>query len=434
MRQASSIASAYNATPTGINLAVQNLGSGLTEQIASAVGGSMGSGGIMGAVGNLPIGSAAFALASGIGSGVSSGLNLTDKRFLPSNGSSIEAIAGNLGFGVTNPIASSIDISGLVKSVMMAGAGTGGGMLAGMLPQIASAAGTGLGEGAKKGFGLGGSITATPKMQKRQGKAGNAQPTQPAMMQMIDLPKTVGMFTEGLSESFLTGVDLTKVMAGLNLTGNGGLMGALGTANIQALIPALAAGAGSGIGLGASIGLQFTASDTTPTIAKSSMGNFSASDMNAANAAEGFTQNLVANFLTNSTVLASLMEMLKSNQPEALKGGKFAMVAEGFARGAVEGVLNGMSSVGGVQNLIRGDFPANAIMNVPVLGRSLFDDSVNGTAISFARGLTGEGAILAAQVVRNITENFNLIPTGKRKRSLNAGVDEFGVGKTLILW
>jgi hypothetical protein len=509
-REATRIASAYNSSATGINLIAQNLGSGVAGQLASSFSKGMaasGGGGLAAALpGNIQIAPIAFALASGIGNATSRGLNLTQTNFQPLGGSGPEAIAGNLGLGITTPIVSNIDIKALMSAAgaNMIGSSGIGASIKQMIPQIAAAAGRGLGEGVKKGLGFGPSSTpepalpsapepvpssnpqvapvpasnpsaapapasnpkaapapapasnpnavpapasnpnaapatasnpkaapatasnpnavpataanpkaapvpasnANPGVQRRQ------QPDDP--LQGIDLPQTVGGFVQGLSQSVLTGVNITN-LGGMFNTGNLG-----GMFDIKAMLPGIAAGVGTGIGLGASVGLNFKSADAAPLVAKDA--GMSGDNAQAAMVAQLFTQNLVSNFLVNSTVIKDVGGQVMGNQPAFLKDISFAQAAEGFARGAVEGAMTAFSSVGGLQNLISGNFSDDSITNVPVLSPTKFDDSLNGSVVSFARGLAGEGAILAADVFKRMKQDASGAASQPRhRRSANVG-------------
>ena len=394
--QASKVASSFNAKATGINLAIQNLGNGLAGQIAPALGSS----GLLGG----SIGPAIFALATGIGNATAKALNLTDQAFGPTNGSGLESIAGNLGLGVTTPIVSNIDFQAIMNS---AGGSGFADDLKKQLPQIAAAAGNGLGEGVKNGLGLQQTSQTTRSLDRRQ------DPADP--LQGIDFPATVNQFTKGLSQSLLTGVDVKNLASSLNLTGNIGDLGS------SLDIRALAGGAGSGIGLGLAIGLGFKGT-TEATVPATSGGD------DAATAVETFTQNLVSNFLLNSTIVQSTGSALTDNAPQFLKDVDIAKAAEGFARGTIEGVSSALSSIGGFQNLIDGNFSDDALANVPTLPPTGFNDTLNGSAVSFARGFTGEGTILIGNVLRQMSGKANKTDPPAR-RGLGVAAGEAAVGK-----
>lgn len=399
--QASRVARAFNATATGINLAAQNIGSGLASQIAPSLGQS-------GAL-NLSIGPAAYALATGIGNTTAKALNLTDQNFSPSKDSVIVAIAGNLGLGISTPIVSNIDFQAVMKSATNSGIGAS---IMQQLPQIAAAAGNGLGEGARNGLGLTSGKT-TNSAQKRQ--------TAPDPLQGVDIPGTVNQFTKGLSQSLLTGVDVSRLTANLNLTNN------LGSMVDPSMFPALAAGAGSGIGMGLAIGLAYKPPNAPSLIAQS--GNVSGNSMQSATVAETFTQNLVSNFLYNSSVIQSVGSMLSNSTPKIFKDADIAKAAEGFARGTIEGVSVALSSIGGFQNLLSGNFADDALMNVPVLDATKFNDSLNGSAVSFARGFTGEGTILIGDILKSFNRNASSSGSKPKKRDEEASANEAALGE-----
>ncbi|KAF1939792.1 hypothetical protein EJ02DRAFT_513567 [Clathrospora elynae] len=389
------ITKAYNASATGFNLAAQNLGSGLAGQIASSLS--------FNSTGDL-LGRATFALASGIGNATAQGLNLTQQRFLPSNNGGVEGIAGNFGLGIAGPIASNIDIQATIKS-LSGGAGTSDFMQ--MLPKIASAVGMGLGEGARNGLGLTATSTSSPGKRKRQQAN--------SILGSLNLPDVVGQFAKGLSQSFLTGSNLT------NLNPLGTITPSM--TDLQTMLRPLAAGAGAGIGMGVAIGLNLKSASAVPVLG----GNITGKDEQTALLAQGFTQNLLSNFLTNSTAIQQAQKLISSSPPQVFKDLNGAKAAEGFARGTVEGIMSAMSSVGGIKNLISGNVSADASENVPVLAPTQFNDSVNGSAVGFARGFAGKATILVAEVVRNLTHSSRDAtgPSPLRKRSVNDAVEKF---------
>jgi hypothetical protein len=378
------IAASYNATPDGINMVAQNLGSGLSAQLAPSLGNLTD---------GTQIGMAAFALAQGIGQGTASGLNLTTQNFQPTNDTGIMGIAGNFGLGVSSPIASSIDVQKLVAS-----AGTNGQLMQ-QLPQIAAAAGKGLGEGASNGLGLAKPITAP---QRRQAPNGQDQ---------TDIPGAVGEFTRGLSQSFLQSSDLNKALDMIAPGASNGL-----NIDIMGMILPVASGAGQGIGEGAAIGLGFKA-DAGLTVMN---GNLSSNENTEMIAAE-FAKSLVASFLANGTAQVALAN-LSSGAGGLTMNIQAARVTEGLARGLVEGSINAISMVGGIENVLSGNFSLEAAMNFPPMDTSNFNDSVNGSAVAFGRGLAGEGTLLIANLITNMTKS------GVQKRGLSTR-EEAGVGK-----
>jgi hypothetical protein len=379
---ATKVAAAYNVQPTGLNLIAQNLGSGLVAQIAPSLSNTT-------AFSSVDIGMAAFALAQGIGQGSASGLNLTQQKFMPVNDSSIMGIAGNFGLGVALPIASNIDVKSLFSQ-----AGATSEQFMAQIPQIAAAAGKGFGEGASNGLGFQKNTTI---LQKRQA---------PADPNAVDIPGAVGQFTRGLSQSFLQSADLKAAIGGGS------------NFNIMGMLMPIAAGAGQGIGEGAAIGLGFK-SDAGLTVMTGNMSSDQSTQMITAE----FSKSLVASFLANGTATTALAN-LTAGAGGATANIQPALVAEGLARGLVEGSVNAISMAGGIENVLSGNFSIAMAMNMPPMTSTNFNDSVNGSAVAFGRGLAGEGTLLIASMITNLT---NKAP---KKRSL--GVNGAGVGKLAI--
>ncbi|KAF2187913.1 hypothetical protein K469DRAFT_748752 [Zopfia rhizophila CBS 207.26] len=365
---ATRVAAAYNAQPTGINLVAQNLGSGLSGQLTPSLS-NLG--------GGTQIGVAAFALAQGIGQGTASGLNLTQQQFQPSNDSGLPAIAGNIGLGISQPIASGIDVQKLFSQ-----AGAGGGQLMAQLPAIAAAAGQGLGQGASDGLGLTKQDPNSLAPARRQ----NAQ--QP------NVPQTVGEFTRGLSQSFLKSANLTMA---LNMAAPGASNG-LEVMDIMSMLVPIASGAGKGIGEGAAIGLGFQ-QDTGMGIMPANPSSNQSTEI----IVEQFSKGLVASFLANGTATKAL-ENLTSSTGGATSNADVAKVAEGLARGLVEGGVGAISMVGGIENLLSGNFSADMATNLPAMESTNFNDSVGGAAVAFGRGLAGEGTLLISKLITDATK------------------------------
>jgi len=384
---ATQAASAMGMEPTGLNLVAQNLGTGLSAQLAPALGN---------ADTDLPIGMAAFALAQGIGQGSANGLGLTQEAFQPNNGSDYMTIARNIGLGISGPIARNLNTQQLFNQSEF-----GGGVIMDQLPQIAMAAGHGLGEGASKGLGLKTPVNMTSSFsRKRQA---------PADPNQLDIAGAVGNFTSGLSESFLQSADLSKILdpSSLNLMPD------------AAGILSYASGAGKGLGEGVAIGLRLaTASDGAVTSPETGSTGINATQERIA---EQLVKGVVAGFLQNGGTSAA-GKAFNSGAGGFMKNIVLAKAAEGAARGLVEGAINGLSQAGGLQNVLSGNFSMDLPMNLASLPPTAFDDTVNGSAVSFMRGLSGEGLLLFAQYM-NAGKNGSAPPVSKRS------VDAKGVGK-----
>ncbi|KAJ4288941.1 hypothetical protein N0V90_011282 [Kalmusia sp. IMI 367209] len=377
---ATKVAASAGQQPTGINLVAQNLGTGLSAQLAPALGNMSTS--------DLPIGMVAFALAQGIGQGSASGLNLTQQQFLPTNSSDIMAIAKNFGLGVTGPIASS---AGVQKLLNQAGGGTD---FMAQIPQIAAAAGHGLGQGASSGLGLSKSGTSG-FVVKRQSSLNPSQ---------MDIPGIVGNLTFGLSQSFLESSNLTMLL------GSSG--GGFSLDNSSLIL--LATGAGKGIGEGIALGLNPNGSTALASMA------VGGSNQTEEQVAEQFTKNLVASLLQNGGMTA-IGESLTSQAGGLTANVDMAKAAEGAARGLVEGSVSALSEAGGLQKVIAGDFPEELAMNLPSLPQTKFNDSLNGSVVAFTRGLSGEGVLLISKLL-NSGKNTSTAPPAKRN------IDASGVG------
>ena len=379
---ATKVAAANNAEATGFNLVAQNLGMGLTAQIVPSLSNL--------SLGNGDIGMAVFSLAEGIGRGTASGLNLTQKKFIPINDSSITAITGNLGLGISTPIASSINVTKLFNQ-----ANTSGGQFVAQIPRIAAAAGKGIGEGVSFGLGL----------QRRNTTLRRRQTTNP---NQVDIPSAVEQFTRGLSQSFFQSTDLKTVVGGST------------NFDIMKMIVPIAAGAGQGIGEGAAIGLGFKADTGVSAITD----NLSSTQSTQVISAE-FSKGLVASFLANGTAQVALANLTAGSGGLAMKV-QPAKIAEGLARGLVEGSVNAISMAGGIQNVLAGNFSVDTATVIPTVGPTKFDDSVNGSAVAFGRGLAGEGTLLIANMITNMTKK------SPQKRSIE--VNSAGVGKQKLLY
>jgi hypothetical protein len=383
---ATKVAAVSGEESTGFNLIAQNLGSGLSGQLVPAFGGIGG--------GGLPIGMLAFSLAQGIGQGTASGLNLTQQQFAPSKGSDVMTIVKNLGLGLTGPIASSIDVNKLV------GQAGGSSDIMAQLPQIAAAAGVGLGRGASRGLGWTKSGGMNGSVAKRQAAIDPAK---------MDVPGIVGNLTMGLSQSFLESTDLDKLVP----SGGSGL-----NFDSSALI-SLASGAGKGIGEGISLGLGGTAGNNTSLASRATDGG----TLSAEQIAEQFTKNLMASLIQNGGIEA-IGDTVTSQAGGLMSSIDVAKVAEGAARGLVEGSVSALSEAGGFQKVLKGDFPKELATNLPTLPHTQFNDSLNGSIVAFMRGLSGEGVLLISQLFNGGTNSSAAPPA---KRSVDAGVGELKI-------
>ncbi|KAF1965396.1 hypothetical protein BU23DRAFT_561137 [Bimuria novae-zelandiae CBS 107.79] len=375
---ATKAAAAMGQEPTGILAVAQYLGSGIGAQLAPAFGNGTS---------DLLVGMAAYALAQGIGQASASGLNLTQEQFQPTNNSDVMSIARNFGLGVTVPIARSLGAQMRLNQV----SGTSDFMA--QIPQIAAAAGEGLGQGASKGLGLSRSET-TGALAKRQA----TDATQ------MDIPGIVGNFTRGLSQSFLESSNLGMLLSG----------GAGGFSLDSSSLVSLASGAGKGIGEGISVGLGASPGNGSMAL-ETTTGENQAAEL----IAEQFTKNLVASLFQNGGIKA-IGDTLTSQAGGLTTNVDMAKVAEGAARGLVEGSVSAFSEAGGFQKVISGDFPKELATNLAALPQTKFNDSLNGSVVAFTRGLSGEGVLLISQMF-NMGKNSSSPLPAKRSVDANGG-------------
>lgn len=384
---ATRVAAASGQQATGANLVAQNLGTGFSAQLAPVLNNLTS--------GTMPFAMMAYAFAQGIGQGSANGLNVTQQKFLPTNGSDMMAIAKNFGLGVTGPLASNIGMQKLVTQ-----AGSSSDFMA-RLPQIAAAAGAGLGQGTSRGLGLARN-DAPGAVAKRQAAI---DPTQ------MDVPGIIGNLTLGLSQSFLETSNVSTLIrangGGLNLDSSS--------------LYLLASGAGKGIGEGLSMGLGGTAANSSTALASraTSGGNLTEEQI-----AEQFSKELVASLFQNGGMKA-IGDSLTSQAGALAPSVDMAKAAEGAGRGLVEGGISALSEAGGLQKVIQGDFPKDLATNLPSLPQTKFNDSLNGSVVAFARGLSGEGVLLVAQM---LNKGKNSSATAPAKRSIDAS----GAGGELV--
>ncbi|KAK7911100.1 hypothetical protein PG985_013581 [Apiospora marii] len=346
-------------TNTDIPSLLRVFGFGLTQSVTSSIPlqnlAALIPGGTGGLTQQLP--SAVLNLAQGIGNGAVTGLKLANVPPPPEN-TSILAIAGTFGYGLSNSVTSNINVAGLLAQA-------GGSGITAQAPQIALGLGQGLGNGAVTGLKL--NMVAPPNGSS------------PA-----DIAGSLGY---GLTQS---------VTSNLNL-------GSLGSAiNPQVLLqnlPQAAAGLGRGLGAGVPIGLGITP-DPGPVVGP----NGTKSDVGAIT--EDFGTGLTSGFLANGTISKVLASGAGSG---LLPKVNVEAAANGLGRGLAQGATDAVTAMGGFNSILNGNatVPTGPIVNTPVQ----FNDSVNGAAIGLGEGLGTGGAlavqkILASGALTDITKNF----------------------------
>ena len=228
--------------------------------------------------------------------------------------------------------------------------------------------GIGLGSGAAQGLKL-----ATPNMTQAVGAkiaADNGQ-------QATGLNPAIENFGLGLSGSLLGSLNLSSLAGGAGAIGLGPLMRSLA----------------EGLGNGTVSGLKLSAVDVEPP-------NGSTIPDAAGNFGYGLSKSLASNI--NVTAVVGAMPPMD-----------FGRVAQGFARGLVQGAGDAVTSIGGVSALMNGTAHAP---KVPLPNSTLaFNDSVGGAATGFGEGLGGQAVLVGQQLL----SGFKIVtPAAASKRGL----------------
>lgn len=216
-----------------------------------------------------------------------------------------------------------------------------------------------------------------------------------------NLTAIAGNVALGLSEAFASNIDLTKLQ---NLTSSG-----------FSLPPGLDLGeiaenAGEGLSLGTAIGLGVTTDPIT-------FGEDSTTDSGNLTqiipvVVKRFTTGISSTFLevVDFNFLGDKLGSLTSAFSGKLD---IPIIAEGFVRGAVDGVADGISVAGGVSNFIDGKMPADAL-DEPEPPGTTFNDSINGTAVAFGRGLANEAVLQIGLAISRKANSTTTTPLSRR--------------------
>lgn len=294
----------------------------------------------------------------------------------------IPGIAEDFTKTLSSSFLGSADINALTANI-----GGQGQQLMAQLPAIIEGAGKGLGEGAATGLGISnnaapGANTPTGNMSLAMARiqAPAANPQDPAVI--------AESFTRSLSSSFLGNANLSGLTSRLSATGNG----LLGNMDLNQMLAPAAFGLYRGLGEGAAIGIGLQPDSGVPT---SNAPNNGMLDIGLVTRA--FGKGLSQDFLANGTV-TKLADSLKQQAPVV----NVPKVAEGFARGLVDGAMMGISDAGGLSNVISGNVPVQKMLSSPTdMGGTQFNDSVNGAATALGRGFGSEGVILVSMLISN---------------------------------
>ncbi|CAD6445411.1 8cb9c813-8ab3-4973-a628-aae03289f549 [Sclerotinia trifoliorum] len=282
-------------------------------------------------------GAASAALGTGLGGGTASGLGLNKSAVAAPNGTGIPLIIGNLGSGLTQSLFSNIDMSKIM-----------GNLPTGMLQSAVINAGKGLGEGAAQGLNLPMNAATTMKMEmKRAAEAAAAKTNTTGSGLNIDM--VAYGFTKSLSSSFLGAVDVQKLASQ-----------AMSGSNLTSMVGPVLVGAGSGLGAGAAQGLGLSNAAVAPT---------TGADTAGPEVAHNFAYTLTTTFLANGT-LQSLQTKLMSIMSMTNISGMLGPAALGAGSGIGQGAAVGL----GLQD--------------PPTAQSSMDGGIAMTARDFSYGLT----------------------------------------------
>ncbi|KAK8080276.1 hypothetical protein PG997_008094 [Apiospora hydei] len=375
-------------------------GSGLTDQIAPAANG----------------------LAVGIGNGLVKGLNIGKINTgtpTPATGQkpptrrqastppaqssaaggllgniSLPDVANNFGFGLTNTVASGIDVN-KIKSMLGSGSGIDTSQLMAQIAPAALGLSSGIGNGLVNGL----------KINNVPAPSGTG------------IPDIAGSFGYGLTNSVASNINIKQIGDQLsNLTGGsglGGLGGGLGgNMSLKDILPPAASGLGKGLGQGIAVGLG----------AQPDPGEVAIKDMpNGGIDFDGVTRSLAfgltSRLLANGTIqkIASDPNILGLGGAGGLGGAQnlvgnlnLGAAAGGLARGFLQGAGDGIMAMGGVKALIDGN--ASNVTDIPLTPLNM-DDSLGGAAVGLGQGAGSQGVAVAKLLVTQ----FNA-QSRKRKR------------------
>ncbi|GAD94060.1 predicted protein [Paecilomyces variotii No. 5] len=277
-----------------------NVGLGLSEPIARNVNISQLLGSVMPS-NQQNLGLAAFALAQGVGNGTSSGLRLSNASFQPVNNSDLAALAGNLGLGISEPIARNVNISSLLNSAVSTSNLNIG--------QAVFSLAQGIGNGTSSGLGL----------SKRSFSPSTSS----------DIASLAGNVGLGISEPIVGSVNLSQVLnAAVSKNGQQSLL---------AQLPGVLGGAGKGLGEGAVQGLGISKSTVQPSA--NPVPAISNGSVDIPGYSELFTRSLSSSFLgsTNLSTITTGAGNLQASLVAQLPGAASAL-GTGLGHGSAQGL------------------------------------------------------------------------------------------------
>ncbi|UQC81717.1 uncharacterized protein CLUP02_07203 [Colletotrichum lupini] len=311
-------------------------------------------------------------LGIGIGAGAAQGLNLSTQAKTMEVAAKVAAdnkmeatglnpAIQNLGVGLTSTLIGAIDFNSL------------GGNLTNQLQPIALSLATGLGNGTVAGL-------------KLNANAANLEPVNDS-----SIPNVIGTFGFGLTKTVTANLDINQLFNSANNPNT--------TKQIMRILPAAASGFGKGLGQGATVGLGLQPDTAVP------MQLMPDDQIDFGGISQTFAKGLTSSFLQNGTATELLNKVGGSMNMNQNGGGipatiKFngmdiqvSKVAQGFARGFLQGAGDAIQGMGGVQSLFEGNatMPTGAMPDAKLQ----FDDSLGGAASGFGVGIGGQGVLVA---------------------------------------
>ncbi|KAF6818811.1 hypothetical protein CMUS01_11860 [Colletotrichum musicola] len=319
----------------------------------------------------------AMFLGIGVGAGAAQGLNLsTSERTLEvaakvaadnkMEATGLNPAIQNLGVGLTSTLLGAVDLSSL------------GGNLTNQLQPIAMSLATGIGNGTVSGLKI--------------NTAANLEPVNDS-----SIPNVVGTFGFGLTKTIASNIDINSLFSQAGNTNT--------TRAIMRVLPAAASGFGKGLGQGATVGLGLQPDSAVP------MQQMPDGQVDFGGISQTFAKGLTSSFLQNGTATQLINKLGSSMNMQQGGGGipstidfngqkiEVSRVAQGFARGFLQGAGDAIQGMGGVDSLIKGNatMPAGGMPDSKVS----YDDSLGGAASGFGVGIGGQGVLVVSALIAN---------------------------------
>ncbi|TDZ48280.1 hypothetical protein CTRI78_v008312 [Colletotrichum trifolii] len=320
----------------------------------------------------------AMFLGIGVGAGAAQGLNLSTAERTTEIAAKVAAdnkmeatglnpAIQNLGVGLTSTILSSIDLNNLSGNVTN------------QLQPIAMSLATGIGNGTVSGL-------------KLNANAANLEPVNDS-----SIPNVVGTFGFALTKSIASNIDVKSLFSQANNSNT--------TATIMRILPAAASGFGKGLGQGATVGLGLQPDAAVP------MQQMPDGQIDFGGITQTFAKGLTSSFLQNGTANELFNRIGSSVKSQAGGGGgipstinfngqniQVSRVAQGFARGFLQGAGDAIQGMGGVQSLVNGN---STMPDALPESKVQFDDSLGGAASGFGVGIGGQGVLVVTGLIKN---------------------------------